>query len=143
MEPLNGSWYYQSFVALPADVVRKVPPEIKRLPLIAAPWTPRAIMELTTDGGKITGAAKLGTIEFKITGTVTSAAGPFPDGVQLPAGVELKITVENPAATYVLRGYALEGSDHIVGTVVTLGNDLGFQPAGASGPFVLYPVRPE
>jgi hypothetical protein len=38
-------------------------------------------------------------------------------------------------------GYFLADSDHVVGTVVTLGNDLGWQPAGASGPFVLYPVR--
>ena len=38
---LRGKWYYQSFVARPAEVDPfMTPPEVKRPPLIAAPWTP-------------------------------------------------------------------------------------------------------
>ena len=102
----------------------------------------RAVLELTTDAdGAVTGSGTLGPYDFEITGTVTPAAEPFPDGVRLPDGVELVVTAEQVGATYNLRGYFLADSDHVVGTVVSLGNDLGFQPAGTSGPFVLYPVR--
>ncbi len=143
MRTLQGRWYYQSFAALVADADRsKTPPEVKRPPLIAAPWTPRAVMELATDAaGVVTGTAKLRDVEFKIKGAIKPATGPFPDGIQLPEGVELTVVVERFAATYSLRGYFLEDSDHVVGTVAGLGNDLGLQPAGTSGPFVLYPVR--
>ena len=140
---LRGQWYYQSFVARPAEVdSSQTPPKVERPPLIAAPWTPRVVMELTTDAdGKVTGSGTLGPFEVEITGAVTPAAGPSPDGVRLPAGVELVVTVKQRGATYNLRGYFLADSDHVVGTVVSLGNDLGFQPAGTSGPFVLRPVR--
>lgn len=93
-------------------------------------------MEFVTDGaGAVTGSAKLGPIDFKITGDIKPAAGPIPEGV------ELVVTVEKLAATYSLRGFFLVDSDHVVGTVVALANDLGFQPVGTSGPFVLFPVR--
>jgi hypothetical protein len=137
LSTLQGKWYYQSFVALPADVDRtKTPPDVKRPAMIAAPWTPQEIMEFATDAaGAVTGTAKLGPIEFKITGSVKPAAGPIPEGV------ELVVTVEKFGTTYNLRGFFLANSDHIVGTVVAISNDLGFQPPGTSGPFVLIPDR--
>ena len=93
-------------------------------------------MEFVTDAsGKVTGSAKLGPYEFKISGSVRPA---FED---IPEGVELAVTVESTATVYNLLGYFLANSDHIVGTVVAISNDLGFQPAGTSGPFVLYPVK--
>jgi len=93
-------------------------------------------MEFATDGsGKVTGNAKAGSFEFKIDGSVKPAANGIPEGV------ELTVTVESIAAEYNLRGFFLTDSDHIVGTVVSIGNDLGLQPVGTSGPFVLYPVR--
>lgn len=46
----------------------------------------------------------------------------------------------SPAAVYKLRGFFLDRSNHVVGTVVAISNDLARQPAGASGPFVLFPV---
>lgn len=137
MKDLQGKWNYQSFCSLTAIVDRaKSPPEIKRPALIAGPWTPPSVMEFVTDAsGKVTGNAKLGQLEFKIDGSVKPAAD------NIPEGVELVVTVERVAAVYNLRGFFLANSDHIVGTVVSIGNDLAYQPIGTSGPFVLYPVK--
>jgi hypothetical protein len=137
MKELQGKWNYQSFIALPAIVDRtQSPPDIKRAALIAAPWTPPSIMEFSTDSaGKVLGSAKLGLIEFRITGSVTIASD------SIPEGIELTITVERTSTAYLLRGYFLNNSDHIVGAVVAISNDLGFQPPGSSGPFVLYPAN--
>jgi len=137
VKELQGKWNYQSFCSFAAIVDRtKTPPDVKRPALIAGPWTPPAIMEFVTDAsGKVTGNAKAGPFEFKIGGTVRPAV----DGV--PEGVELVVTVEKAAAEYKLQGFFLANSDHIVGAVVSVGNDLGLQPIGTSGPFVLYPAR--
>ena len=137
MKQIQGKWYYQSFCQSAADVDRsKSPPEVKKPPLIAGPWTPPSIMELVTDAvGNVTGTAKLGPIDFKISGSVK------PESDKIPEGIELEVTVEKFAAVYKLRGFFLANSDHIVGTVVAISNDLGFQPDGTSGPFVLYPVK--
>jgi hypothetical protein len=137
MKELQGKWNYQSFVSLAAIVDRaKTPPDVKRPAFIAAPWTPPSVMELVTDAsGKVAGSAKLGPYEFKISGSVRPAVD------SIPEGVELVVTVESTATVYNLRGYFLTNSDHVVGTVVAISNDLGFQPAGTSGPFILYPVK--
>ena len=120
----------------------QTPPEVERPPLIAAPWTPRAVLELTTDAeGAVTGSGTLGPYEFEIAGAVTPAAGPSPDGVELPAGVELVVTEKRSGAIDHLRGDFPADSDHVVGTVVSLGDDLGLPPAGTSGPFVFLPIR--
>ena len=74
-------------------------------------------MEFVTDAsGKVTGNAKLGPFEFKIGGSVKPAVD------SIPEGVELVVTVERVAAVYNLRGFFLANSDHIVGTVVSVGN---------------------
>jgi hypothetical protein len=137
VKELQGKWNYQSFCPFAAIVDRtKTPPEVKRPALIAGPWTPPAIMEFVTDAsGKVTGHAKAGPFEFKIGGSVK------PEANGIPEGIELTVTVESISAEYSLRGFFLTDSDHIVGTVVTIGNDLGSQPIGTSGPFVLYPVK--
>ncbi|MGH8612885.1 MAG: hypothetical protein ACREYF_12910 [Gammaproteobacteria bacterium] len=137
MKELQGKWNYQSFVSVPADVDRsKTAPDVKRPALIACPWTPPSVMEFVTDSaGNVKGTAKLGPFEFKIAGSIKRAV----EGV--PEGIELVITVEKAAAVYNLRGYFLKDSDHIVGSVVSISNDLAFQPAGTSGPFVLYSVN--
>ena len=138
MKRLEGKWYYRSFCPLAADIDRtKTPPEVRRPALIAGPWTPTAVMEFATDAvGAVTGTAKLGLIEFVITGSINPPAGAIPEGV------ELVVRVEKLSAVYSLRGFFLENSDHIVGSVVAISNDLGSQPVGTSGPFALYPVKP-
>lgn len=100
-------------------------------------------MEFSTDSeGNISGRAELGPIEFSITGAITPVLDGIPErgASPLPEGVELVVTVAATGSVYNIRGYFLDGSDHIVGTVVAISNDLGLQPAGTSGPFILYPV---
>ena len=99
-------------------------------------WTPPSVMEFVTDAsGKVTGNAKLGQLEFKIDGSVKPAADNIPEGVRTRRDCGTCCSVYN------LRGFFLANSDHIVGTVVSIGNDLAYQPIGMSGPFVLYPVK--
>ena len=64
-----------------------------------------------------------------------------PEVTRFPKGSSCQVTVEKFAAVYKLRGFFLANSDHIVGTVVAISNDLNFQPDGTSGPFALYPVK--
>jgi hypothetical protein len=101
-------------------------------------------MEFVTDAaGKVTGSAELGPLKFTIVGSITPAVGGIPERAAnpLPEGVELVVTVPATGSVYNIRGFFLEGSNHVVGTVVAICNDLGLQPAGTSGPFVLYPVN--
>jgi len=146
MKELKGKWHYQSFCSFAAVVDRSTArPDVMRPALLAGPWTPPSIMEFVTDSaGKVTGSAKLGPLEFTIVGSVTPAVDGIPERAanSLPEGVELVVTVPSKGSAYHLRGYFLADSDHVVGTVVAISNDLGFQPAGTSGPFVLYPVKP-
>lgn len=146
MKELQGKWNYQSFCSFAADVDRtKQPPDVKRPARIAGPWTPPSVMEFTTDEfGKVTGSANLGPIEFKIRGLSNPPNKDISDGIQLVVTVDAAIaqvvTGIKKDAVYNLQGSFLANSDHIVGTVVCISNDLGFQPDGTAGPFVLYPV---
>jgi hypothetical protein len=152
MAALNGKYNYQSFVANAAVADRSagldVPPKVIRPPQIAAVWTPASIMEFSTDeSGVVTGSASLVmrdvTLQFKIDGKITAAEAPILDRAAnpLPEGVELTITIPGTRASYRLRGYFLKDSDHVVGTVVAISGDLGLQPDGTSGPFILYPAK--
>jgi hypothetical protein len=134
---LNGKWWYQSFCPLAAVVDNETTPPLVSVPAqIAGPWTPASIMELKTDeNGKVTGTAKLGPIDFTISGSVTHAID------KIPEGIELVVVVEKFSAVYNLRGFFLANSDHIIGTVVAINNDLGWQPVGTSGPFVMFPAK--
>jgi hypothetical protein len=147
MSELNGKWNYQSFTSAAAVADRSAGPAaaatVLRAPQAAVPWTPPAVMEFSTDGaGKVTGSAALGPLEFAIEGTITPAAAGIPERAAppLPEGIELTVKVAATGSVYQLRGSFLQGSDHIVGTVIAISNDLGLKPAGTSGPFVLYPV---
>jgi len=147
MKELKGEWNYQSFCSFAAVADRSAgptaPPHVLRPAQSAAPWTPASIMQFEThSGGKVTGTANLGPIEFAIEGVITPPAAGIPARAapSLPEGIELTVTVASTGSVYKLRGYFLTGSNHIVGTVVGISNDLGLQPVGTSGPFVLFPV---
>jgi hypothetical protein len=147
MKELQGKWNYQSFCSFAAVADRSAapnaPPTVMRPALITGPWTPPSVMEFATDlAGKVTGSAELGPLKFMITGAITPAVSGIADRAAnpLPEGIDLVVTVEKTGSVYNLRGFFLAGSNHIVGTVVAISNDLGLQPAGTSGPFVLYPV---
>jgi hypothetical protein len=72
-------------------------------------------------------------VALKLTGRIT------PGTDQLPPSVEL--TGEGLSAVYKIKGFFIPGSDHVVGTVLSLANDLGKQPVGTVGPFVLIPAK--
>jgi hypothetical protein len=39
------------------------------------------------------------------------------------------------------KGFFIPDSDHIVGTILSIKNDMVKQPVGTVGPFVLFPVK--
>ena len=131
MTKINGKWHYRSY-----SFSQRAEPSL-------SPWAPLAVMELVTDAsGNVTGTSKLGPIESKISGSVKPPSGASGTSPAIPEGIELEVTVPVTAeARYKLQGFFLEESDHIVGTVVAISNDLGHQPDGTSGPFALYPVK--
>jgi hypothetical protein len=101
-------------------------------------------MEFVTDAsGKVSGSAELGPLKFIIVGSITPAVEGLPERAAnpLPEGIDLVVTVPATGSVYNIRGFFLADSTHIVGTVVAISTDLGLQPAGTSGPFVLYPVN--
>jgi hypothetical protein len=148
MKKLEGKWNYQSFCSFAAVADRSAvppsPPTVLRPQLLAGPWAPPAIMEFETDSnGKVTGKTELGPLKFEISGSITPAISGIPDRAAnpVPEGIELVVTVPKTDSVYNIRGFFLADSNHIVGTVVAISNDLGMQPAGTSGPFVLYPAE--
>lgn len=103
-------------------------------PQIAAPWAPPGVLNVTTDGsGQVTGTLTFSPgVALNVTGTVTPAVNDLPEGIEL--------TGEGLSSINKIRGYFITGSDHVVGTVVAVQNDLAKQPVGTTGPFVLYPI---
>lgn len=147
MNSLQGKWNYQSFTSLGAQFNREEgkPPEVKVPTQLSAAWTPPAIMDFSTDdSGKVIGTANLDGIQFKIVGASNPPDNSLPEGIQLLVTVDAAfasaVTGIAADSVYKLQGSFLKDSDHIVGTVVCVSNDLGFQPDGTSGAFVLYPV---
>lgn len=124
----NGKWNYRSFC--PRAGTATAPPQL------VAPWTPPGILTIATDQqGKVTGTLAFGPKIFQVTGTVTAAS----KDQGLPEGIEL--TGESGPAIYKIRGYFVEGTDHIAGALVSTQEDLAKQPIGTTGPFILFPVK--
>lgn len=144
MKTLEGQWFYQSFTSNAAFADRLAgptsPPNVLRPAQLAAPWTPRSPMEFTTDSaGVVKGSAKLGQLTVEITGEIIPVVPPI-DGHAangLPEGIKLTVTFPQTKSVYELQGYFIESCNCIVGTVVSVANDIGLQPVGTSGPFVL------
>jgi hypothetical protein len=132
MANLDGTWIYQSYC--PQSATKDTKSQI------AAPWSPRGELHVTTDlAGKVTGVLKFGPkVELAISGSITSAAGELPEGVEL--------TGEGLGSVNKIRGYFVPGTTGpasgpmIVGTVVAVANDLKGKPIGTQGPFVLFPA---
>ena len=126
MASFDGKWSYRSFC--PQSATSDTPPQI------AAPWAPPGELVVTTDAtGKIAGTLTFAPgVALTVSGSVTPAVGKLPEGIEL--------TGEGLSSIYNIRGFFIAGSDHVVGTVVAIRNDLAKQPIGTSGPFVLFPV---
>jgi hypothetical protein len=127
MANLNGKWSYRSFCPQ-SGTSDGAPPQI------AAPWAPPGELVVTTDlAGNVTGTLTFGPgVALTVSGTVTPVAGNLPEGIEL--------TGEGLGAIYKIRGFFLDGSDHVVGAVVAVQNDLAKKPIGTSGAFVLFPA---
>ncbi|MGH6796133.1 MAG: hypothetical protein ACREDD_09790 [Methylocella sp.] len=127
MAQLNGRWSYRSFRSVANGTLSPT----------VLPWAPPGELVATTDAtGKITGKLTFahGWVALTVTGSVTPAA----EKEGLPEGIE--VTGEGLMAVYKLRGYFLDHSGHVVGTVIAVRNDLGQQPDGTSGPFALFKI---
>ncbi len=128
MTNLNGKWNYRSFC--PRAGTATTPPQI------AAPWTPPGVLSVTTDAnGAVTGTLDFPANQINVTGSVTAAS----KEQGLPPGIDL--TGVCGSAIYKIRGYFIDGSDHIVGALVSTQDDLVKRPVGTSGPFILFPVK--
>ncbi len=131
-ETLNGKWSYRSFRHDP--IVLK-DGQIQGSPELAIPWSPPGVLEVTTDArGEVTGTLTFAPdVTLKVTGNIIPAAD------KCPASVEL--TGKGLSSVNRIKGYFVPGSDHVVGTIMVVANDLSRQPNGTLGPFVLFPMK--
>ena len=124
---LDNQWFYQSFCSMRGTDAS--------LPQLAAPWSPRGTLTVSTDPetGKVTGELAFSPqVKLAVTGNTTPAANGGPDGVEL--------TAEGLGSITTLRGYFVHGGvSFVTGIVVALRNDLAKQPIGTRGSFVIYP----
>ena len=102
---------------------------------LAVPWSPPGVLEATTDAdGEVRGTLTFAPgVALKVSGRIVPATE------HCPASVEL--TGEGLSSVNRIKGYFIPGSDHVVGTIRCVANDLLKQPDGTSGPFVLFPIR--
>lgn len=131
-ETLKGKWSYRSFRHDP--IVMK-DGKVDGNPQLATPWAPPGELDVDTDQqGEVTGTLTFAPgVALKVTGNITPAAD------KVPAFVEL--TGEGLSSVNKIKGFFIPGSDHVVGTVLCMANDLAKQPVGTVGPFVLFPAK--
>lgn len=70
---------------------------------------------------------------MKVSGKIIPATN------KCPASIEL--TGEGLSSVNKIKGFFIPGSDHVVGTIMCVANDLLKQPNGTLGPFVLFPMK--
>ena len=129
---LNGRWAYRSFRHAPIVVKDG---QVQGTPELATPWSPPGMLEVTTDlEGDVNGILTFGPgIALKVSGRVHPATD------KSPASVEL--TGEGLGSINRIKGHFVPGSDHVIGTILCVANDLLKQPNGTLGPFVLWPIK--
>lgn len=123
-------WTYRSFRHDPIVVDDGKVAEPLQL---ALPWSPPGVLEAdVADSGEVSGRLTFGRqAVLAVTGRITSARAPLPAAIELVA--------EGLGSAYRIKGFFVPETDHIVGTVVCLANDLAKQPVGTAGAFVLFP----
>lgn len=133
-ETLKGKWSYRSFRHDPIVVKDG---HVEGNPELAKPWLPQGVLEVdTNEAGEITGKLIFTKeVVLDIKGRIIPASD------QAPASVEL--TGEFHSSVNKLKGFLIPGSDHIVGTILSIADDIGKQPIGTAGPFVLFPILGE
>jgi hypothetical protein len=128
---LNGKYAYRSFRHDPIVVSDG---EVVGSPDLAVPWSPPGVLYAATDA---TGAVS-GTLRFgeRLTLEISGRVAPATD--TQPASVEL-IGRTGPSVNRI-KGYFVPGSDHLVGTIMSVAADPLRQPNGTTGPFILVPM---
>jgi len=133
-ETLKGKWGYRSFRHEKIEVKDG---KLVGNPQLAVPWSPAGELNVdTSERGEVMGTLTFALapgVSLKVTGLITPATD------NSPASVDL--TGEGHSSVNKLKGFFVPGSDHVVGTIVSLANDLGRQPDGTVGPFVLFPIK--
>jgi len=131
-ETLNGKWSYRSFFHDPIVVKDG---KVEGNPNLATPWSPPGILDVvTSETGDV-----MGTLTFKEGVALKVLGRIIPPTDKSPASVEL--TGEGPSSVNRIKGFFIPGSDHVVGTIMCVENDLMRKPNGTLGPFVLLPVK--
>jgi hypothetical protein len=133
---LNGTWCYRSFRHAPIVLMNgKVDGE----PELAALWSPAGVLEVaTSETGEVRGTLTFAPgIALNVSGKIIPAAGKAPAAVELTG----EGTVGGLSSVNKIKGFFIPGSDHVVGTILAVTNDLARHPNGTIGPFVLYPMK--
>jgi hypothetical protein len=131
-ETFKGKWSYRSFRHDPIVVKDG---HVDGEPELATPWSPPGVLEVdTNEMGEVTGKLTFAPeVVLDIRGHV------IPSTDKTPAAVEL--TGEFHTSVNKIKGFFIPGSDHIVGTILSVANDLAKRPVGTVGPFVLLPLK--
>ncbi len=126
MKALTGRYHYRSYCPKAGT------PGTAQ---VAAPWAPPGVLAAETSAaGEVKGKLSFGPgRELAVTGSITAATAALPEGIEL--------TGEGLGAVYRIRGYFVEGSTHLVGTVLSIQRDVAGQPDGTHGPFILFPAE--
>ena len=129
---LNGKWSYRSFRHAPIVLMNG---QVDGNPELATPWSPPGVLEVATgETGEVVGTLSFAPgIVLKVSGRIISATD------KSPASIEL--TGEGLSSVNKIKGFFIPGSDHVVGTIICVANDLLKQPNGTLGPFVLFPIK--
>ena len=133
-ETLKGQWSYYSFRH---DPIMVKDGRVDGKPELALPWALGGKLDVDTgERGEVTGMLTFAPgAALKITGRITAATD------RSPASVELTGEGVGVPAVYKIKGFFIPGSDDVVGTVLSVANDLAKQPVGTAGPFVLSPAK--
>jgi hypothetical protein len=136
-EALESRWSYYSFCHDPIVVKDG---KVEGNPQLAIPWAPPGeLVHKTDEAGEITGTLTfpLAGLALKIKGHMTSATDKFPASVELTG----EVTINGLPTMYKIKGFFVPGSSHVVGTVLSMANDLAKRPVGTVGAFVLFPAK--
>lgn len=131
---LTGNWVHTSFRNDLVEVGTKKT-------VLAAPWAPPGKLQVTTsETGEVSGRLKFPSgAELSVTGKVSDVIGA---GVVVPWALppSVVLTAITGSTEYHLRGWFIPDSNVIVGTVMSVKNDLAKAPDGTQGPWVLVKV---
>jgi hypothetical protein len=131
-ETMKGKWAYRSFRHEPIALKNG---QVEGNPELAIPWSPPGILDVNTgDSGDVRGTLSFATgVVLDVSGKIKASSD------KCPASVEL--IGEGFYSVNKIKGFFIPGSDHVVGTIMCLTNDLLRLPNGTLGPFVLFPLK--